>query len=151
MEWTRVDVQSDEAIIDGVGGLSDLKVGLDTDAESMHQEFLKALPHLSEVQEMHGEVVSEIESRALSDSVSTLGEFVSEFGGEWSESEIRLPLPSAIRNGITIDTKREEESEIVRIVSPERFGGLLRSFRLPEGRSVSGANLEGEVISIKLD
>ncbi|HJM24282.1 MAG TPA: hypothetical protein QF821_01380 [Candidatus Thalassarchaeaceae archaeon] len=151
MEWTRVDVQSDEAIIDGVGGLSDLKVGLDTDAESMHQEFLKALPHLSEIQEMHEAVVSEIESRALSDSVSTLGEFVSEFGGEWSESEIRLPLPSAITNRITIDTKREEESEIVRIISPERFGGLLRSFRLPEGRSVSGAIWEGEVISIKLD
>ncbi len=151
MEWTRIDVQSDEGIIEGIEGLSDLKVGLDTDAESMHQEFLGALPHLSEVQEMHGEVVSEIESRALSDSVSTLGQFVSEFGGEWSESEIRLPLPIAIRNGVTIDTKREEESEIVRIVSPERFGGLLRSFRLPEGRSVTGAIWEGEVISIKLD
>ena len=76
MEWTRIDVQSDEGIIEGIEGLSDLKVGLDTDAESMHQEFLGALPHLSEVQEMHGEVVSEIESRALSDSVSTLGQFV---------------------------------------------------------------------------
>jgi hypothetical protein len=151
MEWTRVDVQSDGSIIDGIGGLSDLKVGLDTDAESMHQEFLKTLPHLSEVQEMHGAVVSKIESRALTDSVSTLGEFISEFGGEWSESEIRIPLPSAIRNGITIETKREDGSEIVRIVSPERFGGLLRSFRLPKGRGISGAIWEGEVISIKLD
>jgi len=151
MEWTRVDVQSDGSIIDGIGGFSDLKVGLDTDAESMHQEFLKTLPHLSEVQEMHGAVVSKIESRALTDSVSTLGEFISEFGGEWSESEIRIPLPSAIRNGITIETKREDGSEIVRIVSPERFGGLLRSFRLPKGRGISGAIWEGEVISIKLD
>ena len=84
MEWTRVDVQSDETIIDGVGGLADLKVGLDTDAESMHKEFLNSLPHLSEVQGMHEVVASDIESRALSDSVSTLGEFVSEFGGEWT-------------------------------------------------------------------
>ena len=32
MEWTRVDVQSD-AEIESIGGLADLKVGLDTDAE----------------------------------------------------------------------------------------------------------------------
>ncbi len=151
MEWTRVDVQSDEAIIDRAGGLADLKVGLDTDAESMHKEFLNSLPHLSEVQEMHGVVASEIESRALRDSVSTLGEFVSEFGGEWSESEIRLPLPATNRDEFTVDTKSDGVSQIVRIVAPENFGGMLRSFRLPKERVVSGAIWEGEVISIKLD
>ena len=48
MEWTRVDVQSDEEM-GAIGGLADLKVGLDTDAESMHRVFLDELPHLSEV------------------------------------------------------------------------------------------------------
>ena len=81
MEWTRVDVQSDSEM-ESIGSLADLKVGLDTDAESMHRGFLNELPHLSEVMEMHGSLVSDIESRALGDSVSTLGEFVSEFGGE---------------------------------------------------------------------
>ena len=151
MEWTKVDVQSDETIIDGVGGLADLKMGLDTDAESMHKEFLNSLPHLSEVRGMHGVVTSDIESRSLSDSVSTLGEFVSEFGGEWSESEIRLPLPAANRDEFTVDTKSDGVSQIVRMIAPENFGGMLRSFRLPKGRFVSGAIWEGEVISIKLD
>ncbi len=151
MEWTRVDVQSDETIIDGVGGLADLKVGLDTDAESMHKEFLNSLPHLSEVQGMHEVVASDIESRALSDSVSTLGEFVSEFGGEWTESEIRLPLPAANRDEFAIDTNSDEVSQIVRMIAPEKFGGMLRSFRLPKERVVSGAIWEGEFISIKLD
>ena len=150
MEWTRVDVQSD-AEIESIGGMADLKVGLDTDAETMHRGFLNELPHLSEVMEMHDSVVSDIESRVISDSVSTLGEFVSEFGGEWSESEIRLPLKTADKSKFAIDTTIENDSQIVRVISPERFGGLIRKFRLPEGRSVSKAIWEGEFISIKLD
>ena len=102
MEWTRVDVQSD-AEIESIGSLADLKVGLDTDAESMHMGFLNELPHLSEVMEVHNSVVSDIESRVMSDSVSTLGEFVSEFGGEWTESEIRLPLKTANKSKFAID------------------------------------------------
>ena len=150
MEWTRVDVQSDSEI-ESIGSLADLKVGLDTDAESMHRGFLNELPHLSEVMEMHGSLVSDIESRALSDSVSTLGEFVSEFGGEWSESEIRLPLSNANKRDFAIETTDENDSQIVRMISPERFGGLIRTFRLPRGMVVSGAIWEGEFITIKFD
>jgi hypothetical protein len=150
MEWTRVDVQSDSEI-ESIGSLADLKVGLDTDAESMHRGFLNELPHLSEVMEMHGSLVSDIESRALSDSVSTLGEFVSEFGGEWSESEIRLPLSNANKRDFAIETTNENDSQIVRMISPERFGGLIRTFRLPRGMAVSGAIWEGEFITIKFD
>ena len=150
MEWTRVDVQSDSEM-GAIGGLADLKVGLDTDAESMHRGFLNELPHLSEVMEMHSAVVSNVESRVLSDSVSTLGEFVSEFGGEWSESEIRLPLANVNKNEFAMDTTIENDSQIVRMISPERFGGSIRTFRLPEGRAVSGAIWEGEFITIKFD
>ena len=150
MEWTRVDVQSDSEM-ESIGSLADLKVGLDTDAESMHRGFLNELPHLSEVMEMHGSLVSDIESRALSDSVSTLGEFVSEFGGEWSESEIRLPLSNANKRDFAIETTDENDSQIVRMISPERFGGLIRTFRLPRGMVVSGAIWEGEFITIKFD
>ena len=98
MEWTSIDVESDKNIREEVGGLADLKVGLDTDAESMHREFMRVLPHLSDVQEMHSSVVSEIESRALNDEISSLGEFVSEIGGEWSGNDTvsytHLTLPT---------------------------------------------------------
>ena len=150
MEWTRVDVQS-EAEIEAIGDLADLKVGLNTDAESMHRAFLNELPHLSDVMETHNSVVSEVESRVIGRSISTLGEFVSEFGGEWSGSEIRLPLQTTNKNEIAIDTTIENDSQIVRMISSERFGGLVRKFRLPEGRSVSEAIWEGEFITIKLD
>ena len=100
---------------------------------------------------MHNSVVSEAESRVVSESISTLGEFVSEFGGEWSGSEIRLPLQTTEKSEIAIDTMIENNSQIVRMISPERFGGLVRKFRLPKGRSVAEAIWEGEFISIKLD
>ncbi|MBR79457.1 MAG: hypothetical protein CMA88_01550 [Euryarchaeota archaeon] len=151
MEWTRVNVQSDDDSIEDSSDFEDLKIGLDTNAESMHESFLKSMPHLSEVQERHILVVSEIESRALSSTVSSLGDFLSEFGGEWSESEIRVPLEAEIREGVVVDSKDEDGGQLVRIISPERFGGLLRSFRLPEGRRIVGASWEGEILSIKVD
>ena len=47
MEWTSIDVESGKDIREEVDGLADLKIGLDTDAESMHREFMRGLPHLS--------------------------------------------------------------------------------------------------------
>ena len=151
MKWTSIDVESDEDIIEEAGGLADLKVGLDTDAESMHREFMKDLPHLSDVQQMHLSVVSEIESRALNDEVSSLGEFVSETGGEWSGNEIRIPLPSVQRDGFSIGTREDGDAQLVRIISAGRFGGMSRSFRLPEGMRVERAKWEGDIVSIRLD
>ena len=151
MEWTSIDVESDKNIREEVGGLADLKVGLDTDAESMHRAFMRGLAHLSDVQEMHSSVVSEIESRVLDDEVSSLGEFVSEIGGQWSDNEIRIPLPSVNRDGFSIGTREDNGSHLVRIMSVESFGGMIRSFRLPEGMRVEGAKWEGDIVSIRLD
>ena len=150
MEWTRVNVQSDDDSVEGTLDFEDLKIGLDTNAESMHESFLKGLPHLSEVQERHSGVVSDIESRALSTTVSSLGDFLSEFGGEWSESEIRIPLQVEMRADVVVDAKEYHGSQVVRIISPERFGGMFRSFHLPEGRNILGAAWEGEILSIKI-
>lgn len=151
MEWTSIDVETDSDITEAVGGLVDLNVGLDTDAESMHQEFLRGQPHLSEVRRRHSSLVSEIESRALGDDVSTIGEFVSDIGGEWNGNDIRIPLPSAERDGFSIQTREEDGSQLVRVISSERFGGMIRSFLIPEGMRVEGAKWEGDIVSIRLD
>ena len=95
MEWTRVHIKTDDDSTKGHLGLDARKLDLDTDAASMHQEFLRSLHHLSEVQEMHREVVSDVSSKPLEVTLSTLGEFLSEFGGEWVGSEVRVPLPSS--------------------------------------------------------
>jgi hypothetical protein len=43
----------------------------------------------------------------------------------------------------------EEGNQIVRLISPERFGGMLRTFRLPQGEVIMGANWEDGVLTMR--
>ena len=74
MEWKRVHLESDENSLETIHGFDDLKIGLDTDAESMHQNFLKAVPQLEEIKNRHNQMLSNLESRELRKTVSTLGD-----------------------------------------------------------------------------
>ena len=150
MEWKRVHLESDENSLETIHGFDDLKIGLDTDAESMHQNFLKAVPQLEEIKNRHNQMLSNLESRELRKTVSTLGDFLSEFGGEWSDPLIRMPISIADREGVVLEIGREESTELVRIISPERFGGMLRTFRVPDGKSLVSAIWEDECLILRL-
>ena len=150
MEWTKVHVESDEISEEKLYSFDDLKIGLDTDAESMHQNFLKALPQLEEVKNRHNQMLSNLESREPSKTVSTLGDFLSEFDGEWSDPLIRIPLSKADREGVILEIGREESTELIRIISPERFGGMIRTFTIPDRKSLESANWEDECLILKL-
>ena len=150
MEWTRVHIKTDDDSTKGHLGLDARKLDLDTDAASMHQEFLRSLHHLSEVQEMHREVVSDVSSKPLEVTVSTLGEFLSEVGGEWEGSEVRVPLPSSFRDEVMVHTKNDGGRQLVCIISPERFGGSLKTFDLPLGKALVEAFWEGDYLSMTL-
>ncbi len=151
MEWKRINVEIDDSMKSDHSDLVEIKMGFDTDAQSMHNEFLSGLTHLSEVQESHYNVMTEIESGVHRSSVSPLDDFVSEFGAELSEFEINIPFRSTNISGLSMETKDDDEGQLVRIIESERFGGLIKSFRLPTGRGVVGAEIEGEILSIKLD
>jgi hypothetical protein len=150
VEWTRVHLESDENSLETIHGFDDLKIGLDTDAESMHQNFLKAVPQLEEIKNRHNQMLSNLESRELRKTVSTLGDFLSEFGGEWSDPLIRMPISIADREGVVLEIGREESTELVRIISPERFGGMMRTFRVPDGKSLVSAIWEDECLILRL-
>ncbi len=150
MEWKRVHLESDENSLETIHGFDDLKIGLDTDAESMHQNFLKAVPQLEEIKNRHNQMLSNLESRELRKTVSTLGDFLSEFGGEWSDPLIRMPISIADREGVVLEIGREESTELVRIISPERFGGMMRTFRVPDGKSLVSAIWEDECLILRL-
>lgn len=150
MEWTRVHLESDENSLETIHGFDDLKIGLDTDAESMHQNFLKAVPQLEEIKNRHNQMLSNLESREVRKTVSTLGDFLSEFGGEWSDPLIRMPISIADREGVVLEIGREESTELVRIISPERFGGMMRTFRVPDGKSLVSAIWEDECLILRL-
>ncbi len=136
MEWTRVSVQPNEEPFTSNMGLGGKKIGLDDRADDLHQAFIGSFSHLSEAREKHEELVSEIHPRGHDPSISTLGELLSELGGEWAGSEIRIPLHESSREEFVIETKEEEAVVLVRLISPERFGGMFKTFALPTGMRI---------------
>jgi len=151
MEWTRVSVQpSDDSLVDYLG-FGDLKIGLDDHADDLHKSFLGDFSHLSEARERHTELVSEMHPSDLGAHFSTLGELLSEFGGEWVDSEIRIPFQGKTSREVVVETKNEEGVGLVRLISPERFGGIMRTFVMPKGSSLSDVRWEGEFLTMKIE
>ena len=152
MPWSRIEIEVEDDEEESVG-LDPLKIGLDVDAQQMHELFLGGLPHLSEVQDRHEEILDGVSStvgdaKALARAAVPIGDFLAEIGGEWSGSEVRIPLPSSFPEGVVVETLLEEEEQIVRLIAPERFGGMLRTFRLPTGEAITGANWEDGVLTM---
>ncbi|MEC8874797.1 MAG: hypothetical protein VX502_05345 [Candidatus Thermoplasmatota archaeon] len=153
MPWSRIEIEVEDDEEESVG-LDPLKIGLDVDAQQMHELFLGGLPHLSEVQDRHEEILDGVSStvgdaKALARAAVPIGDFLAEIGGEWSGSEVRIPLPSSFPEGVVVETLLEEEEQIVRLIAPERFGGMLRTFRLPTGEAITGANWEDGVLTMR--
>jgi len=126
------------------GPLSTTTPGLDVGAEQMHEEFLADLPHLDEVRSEHARVVTDISepietAKSLARDIQPLEEMLAELGGSLRADKINIPLPSAIPEGLVVERLASEQGELVRLIVPERFGGIMRQFTLPEDRALTRA------------
>ena len=118
--------------------------GLDVGAEQMHEEFLADLPHLDEVRSEHTRVISDVSepiemAKSLAREIQPLDEMLAELGGSLSADRISIPLPSAIPDSLVVERLASERGELVRLIAPERFGGIMRQFVLPEERALTRA------------
>ena len=144
MQWSRVKVEMLGANGHAPDPLGITTSGLDVGAEHMHEEFLADLPHLNEVRSGHARVVSDVSApieaaKSLTRDIQPLDEMLAELGGSLSADRISIPLPSAIPDGLVIEKLASEQGELVRLIAPERFGGILRQFALPEDRVLTRA------------
>ena len=133
MQWTRVKVEMLGLKGHALDSLGITTSGLDVGAEQMHEEFLADLPHLDEVRSEHTRVVSDVSepieaAKSLTRDIQPLGEMLAELGGSLSADRISIPLPSAIPEGLVVERLASEQGELVRLIAPERFGGILRQF-----------------------
>ena len=118
--------------------------GLDVGAGQMHEEFLADLPHLDEVRREHAKVISDVSepietAKSLAREIQPLDEMLEELGGSLSADRISIPLPSAIPDSLVVERLASEQGELVRLIAPERFGGIMRQFALPEERALTRA------------
>ena len=143
MQWSRVQVE-----MPGLGGhepsLGVVTPGLDLGAERMHEEFLSDLPHLEEVRGEHAKVVSDVSepietAKSLARDIQPLDEMLAELGGSLSADRISIPLPSTLPEELVVERLANEQGDVVRLIAPERFGGILRKFALPEGSALARA------------
>ena len=144
MQWSRVQVEMLGPSAHATDPLGIMASGLDVGAEQMHEEFLADLPHLDEVRSEHTRVISDVSepiemAKSLAREIQPLDEMLAELGGSLSADRISIPLPSAIPDGLVVERLASEQGEVVRRIAPERFGGIMRQFVLPEERALTRA------------
>ena len=144
MQWSRVQVEMLGPSAHATAPLGITASGLDVWAEQMHEEFLADLPHLDEVRSEHTRVISDVSepiemAKSLAREIQPLDEMLAELGGSLSADRISIPLPSAIPDGLVVERLASEQGELVRLIAPERFGGIMRQFVLPEERALTRA------------
>ena len=144
MQWSRVEIEMLDAAGHAPRPLGIATPGLDAGAEQMHAEFLADLPHLDEVRGEHAKVVSDVSepietAKSLAREIQPLDEMLAELGGSLSADKISIPLPSALPQDLVIERLSSDQGEIVRLIAPERFGGILRQFALPEDKAIARA------------
>ena len=85
-------------------------------------------------------------AKSLARDVQPLDEMLAELGGSLSTDRISIPLPSAIPGDLVVERLASKQGEIVRLIAPERFGGIMRQFALPKDRALTRAVwAEGEL------
>ena len=144
MQWSRVQVEMIGPSAHATDPLGITTSGLDVGAEQMHEEFLADLPHLDEVRSEHTRVISDVSepiemAKSLAREIQPLDEMLAELGGSLSADRISITLPSAIPDGLVVERLASEQGELVRLIAPERFGGIMRQFVLPEERALTRA------------
>ena len=119
--------------------------GFDTNAQRLHRDFITNLPHLSEVRNEHMAIVADIGSdieAGISNNRSVISteDLLNEFNGEMDEKGISLPIKIASSDDIIIQSRMENENQIVQIISAEINGGIFRSFIMPNGCEITGVS-----------
>ncbi len=110
----------------------------------MHAEFLADLPHLDEIRSEHARVISDVSepietAKSLAREIQPLDEMLADLGGSMSADSISIPLPSTLPDGLVIERLESERGELIRFIAPERFGGILRQFAMPNDRRLARA------------
>ena len=127
--------------------------GLDTNAQNLHENFIKNLPHLSEVRNEHmgimADISSEIEdAKSKNRGLLSTEDLLNEFDGEMDEKGISLPIKIYSSDDMVIQSRVENESQIVRITSASINGGIFRSFIMPNGCEISSISSRNGIIEI---
>ena len=126
---------------------------LDTNAQSLHRDFITNLPHLSEVRNDHMAIVADIGSdietiKNTKRSIISTEDLLNEYNGEMDDRGISLPIKINSSDDLVIRSRMENEKQIVQITSANINGGIFRNFIMPNGCEITGISSGNGVLEI---
>lgn len=127
--------------------------GLETNAEKLHQKFVNDQQHLNDVRKFHMEIMSEPLTNIQQEldrrmDIYSTHDMLREFKGEINDLGISLPMKINSPNDILFQSRIENETQIVQIVSSNINGGIFRNFALPEGYEIKQIVSNNGIIEI---
>jgi|TARA_B110000495_G_C22856572_1_gene499475 hypothetical protein len=156
MEWNRLELSVKDAKRSQSKMLEVSDTGLDITAEIMHDRFLNNLPHLEGVKISHMNMMSEISNmieseKDISRENRSIELFLSDVGGTISDHNIKIPLETEFPREIIIETAKGDNSNLVRIITPEIFGGIMSTFEISEDKKIIKGEWSNGFLELKLE
>ena len=153
MEWVKVSIGEGESNIPPMPALSGTYDGLDSDASSSHQKFFSNIPHIREVIENHERSTKKVllpgdDSLGGYGSIKSFEERVTAIGPESLGNGLEIPLSKSVREEVLLQEATTESGQLIRLIAPEKFGGRIESFKLPNGTTLNEAFWDGDRLKI---
>ena len=152
--WRKVEVLGSETLGEELD--DNLDRGLDLDAETMHQQFLADLPHLDSAKNNHNEVLTQIsgridESKTNSRSLDSDSVAFDELDREAAKAGFDISLDMDSLTELSVTTSIDDGRRLVRVIAPERFGGMIRILSVPASMDVDSAILADGILHLNFD
>lgn len=152
--WRKVDVVGSETL--GEELEDNLDRGLDMDAETMHQRFLADLPHLESAKNNHNEVLTKIsdriyEAKTHSRSLDSQSVAFEELDRDTAKEGFDIILDKGSLTQLSVTTAIEDGRRLIRVIAPERFGGMIRTLSVPSTMDVESAIISDGVLHLSFD
>ena len=152
--WRMVEVLGSETLGEELD--DNLDRGLDIDAETMHQQFLADLPHLESAKNNHNEVLTQIsgridESKTNSRSLDSDSVAFDELDREAAKAGFDISLDMDSLTELSVTTSIDDGRRLVRVIGPERFGGMIHTLSVPASMDVDSAILTDGILHLNFD
>ena len=122
----------------------------------MHERFLADLPHLESAKSNHNEILTDISSKIEhskkqtrtfdSDSVA-----FDELDRKSAKAGFDINLDIESLTSLSVTTSIDNERRLVRVIAPERFGGMIRTLSVPATMDVESAKISDGVLHLSFD
>ena len=152
--WRKVEVEGSKTLGEELD--DNLDRGLDIDAETMHQRFLADLPHLESAKSNHNEVLTQIsgridESKEHSRSLDSQSIAFEELDRKAAKAGFDIDLDTDSLTELSVTTSIDDGRRLVRVIAPERFGGMIRTLSVPASMDVESAIISDGVLHLNFD